>query len=690
MENSFGLLLLITVALVAGIAAQVIANFFKVPGIVFLLPLGILVGPDGLGLVHPQSLGIGLDVLVSLAVALILFEGGLNLRWQQLSQVSQSLRNLVTVGTALTLLGGSIAAHYLAEFPWSLAFLYGSLVVVTGPTVINPILKRVRLDEAVSTLLEGEGVLIDPIGAVLGVVVLQVILSGNPNLVMAAEQLGGRLLIGATIGAVGGWLMGSFLLWSRQYLTEELRNSVVLAGALAVFALAQSLLSESGLMAVVVAGLVVRQKAAIAERSVRQFHGQLVVLAISVLFILLTASLSIKAVLALGWGAVATVGVLMVGVRPLSVWLCTWQSDLNWRQKLFISWLAPRGIVAASVASLFGILLTERGITGGDALKALVFLTIAMTVMIQGLTATWAARWLRLDQGRHTVIVGNHPLAQQLAELLRQHQQSVHLVSLENRDPLGAEGRLGSLYFQPASPPENHPQPDLLAKATDNATDKSDKSIDLTAAQSLFSESGLQANLEDVDDLVIMTLNPQLNWAFAELTVKLFASTTIWACLLPDMPISEGIRPLAPSFQQLQTWANYLGQDRTQLRSITLPALADLGFGRINPPRQRGLSTPVELGDITLNRLRDHFARRMTSQLCLPLVLVRPHASNRWLRTRAGQKVYLLPDPSLWHRGDQVFFLERSQTNLDAEPQEEASLPIGIPRYSEIKLHFDL
>lgn len=365
MQDSFELTILFTLALVAGIAAQVLANFVKVPSIVFLLLFGLLLGPDGLGWVHPQVMGSGLEALVSLAVALILFEGGLNLRLQRLNQVSDSLRNLVLLGSLLTLVGGAAAAHYLGEFPWRLAFLFGSLVVVTGPTVINPILKRVRVDPAVSTLLEGEGVLIDPIGAILAVVVLQVVLSGHPSFLMALEQLSSRLAIGSAVGALGGWLMGSFLLWSRQFLTEELRNSVVLAGALGVFALAQSLRSEAGLMAVVMAGLVVRQKAAIAERGVRQFHGQLVVLAISVIFILLTATLSLKAVFALGWGSLATVLCLMLVIRPLSVWLCTWRSDLNWRQKLFVAWLAPRGIVAASVASLFAILLTERGITGG-------------------------------------------------------------------------------------------------------------------------------------------------------------------------------------------------------------------------------------------------------------------------------------------------------------------------------------
>jgi NhaP-type Na+/H+ or K+/H+ antiporter len=155
-----------------GITAQVLAAYYKVPSIVFLLSLGIILGPDGLKLLHPQQLGIGLEVLVSLSVAVILFDGGLNLTFSSLGLVSSSLRNLVTIGTLVTLIGGGIAAHWLAEFPLPIAFLYASLIVVTGPTVISPLLKQVKVDHSVATLLEGEGVLIDPVGAILAVVVL--------------------------------------------------------------------------------------------------------------------------------------------------------------------------------------------------------------------------------------------------------------------------------------------------------------------------------------------------------------------------------------------------------------------------------------------------------------------------------------------------------------------------------------
>ena len=162
MDTPLDITLQMVLTILAGISAQVLAEYLKLPSIIFLLPFGILLGSDGIGLLHPQVLGAGLEVMVALFVALILFEGGLSLELKELGKVSGSLRNLVTFGIFITLIGGGMAAHWLAEFPWSLAFLYAALVVVTGPTVINPLLRQVPVDRQVATLLEGEGVLIDP------------------------------------------------------------------------------------------------------------------------------------------------------------------------------------------------------------------------------------------------------------------------------------------------------------------------------------------------------------------------------------------------------------------------------------------------------------------------------------------------------------------------------------------------
>lgn len=443
MDAPFELTLQIVLTVLAGITAQVIAEYLRVPSIIFLLLFGIGLGPDGLKLIQPQVLGDGLEVMVSLCVALILFEGGLNLELKELGQVSTSLRNLVTTGIFVTLIGGGMAAHWLGEFPWPLALLYASLVVVTGPTVINPLLRQVRVDRKVSTLLEGEGVLIDPVGAILAVVVLDIILNGDADPWLVVSGLVIRLGIGALIGGLGGAIIGIFLK-QADFLTEELRNLVVLAGLWGLFGLAQLIRSESGLMATVVAGIVVRALSVPEERLLRRFKGQLTILSVSVLFILLAADLSIPSLFVLGQGAVLTVLVLMVIVRPINIWVCTRNSSFNWRQKLFLGWIAPRGIVSASVASLFSILLTERGISGGDAVKALVFLTIIMTVLMQGLTARVLAQWLGLTSSGSTgaVIVGCNPLSLLIARLFKEQGETVVMIDTneEARDAAEQEG----------------------------------------------------------------------------------------------------------------------------------------------------------------------------------------------------------------------------------------------------------
>ena len=429
MEESFEITLQIVIAVVAGISAQVIGEYLKVPSIVFLLLLGILLGSDGINLLHPNELGVGLEVIVALAVAVILFEGGLNLELRELGKVSGSLRNLVTLGTLITLVAGGMAAHWLAEFPWSIAFLYASLVVVTGPTVIGPLLKQVKVERQVSTILEGEGVLIDPVGAILAVVVLNAILNSDSDAITVASGLLLRLGIGTLVGVIGGGILGLFLK-NTDRISEELKNLVVLAGLWGLFVLSQILYSESGLMATVAAGITVKASGLPEERLLKRFKGQLTVLFVSVLFVLLAADLSIASVFALGWGSVIAVLVLMFVIRPLSVAICTWNSKLNWRQKIFLAWVAPKGIVSASVASLFAILLTDNGITGGDAIKALVFLTIMMTVFCQGLTAGFVARFLQITSSEATgaVIVGGNNLGRLIAKLFLEAGESVMLI----------------------------------------------------------------------------------------------------------------------------------------------------------------------------------------------------------------------------------------------------------------------
>jgi NhaP-type Na+/H+ or K+/H+ antiporter len=537
----------IVLTVIAGIGAQVLADYLKVPSIVFLLLFGILLGADGFDILHPNLLGAGLEVIVSLSVALILFEGGLNLQLRELSLVSSSLRNLVSFGVLITLLGGGMAAHWLGEFPWTIAFLYAALVVVTGPTVVSPLLKQVKVDRQVSALLEGEGVLIDPVGAILAVVVLDIILNGDTDPIAIMSGLLLRLGIGGSIGAVGGWLLG-FLLKRAVSLSDELRNLVVLAGVWGLFSLAQLIRSESGLMTMVVAGIVVGSASVPEERLLRRFKGQLTILAISVLFVLLAADLSIASVWALGWGSLFTVLVLMLIVRPLNIWLCTWNSEMNWRQKLFMCWVAPRGIVSASVASLFAILLTERGINGGDSIKALVFLTIILTVFLQGLTAQWVARLLHVTSTETTgaVIVGCNALGRLIGKLFQDRGEPVVLIDTD-------------------------PESCHLAEAENFK---------------VFSSSGLDANvleqagLAKLGTFLALTHNADVNLVLAQRAAEEFNPPRVLAVFPGDVQTNVGSTRVQPAFtteMPLKTWNRYLEEKTVKLGETTLRA-SDLQF----------------------------------------------------------------------------------------------------------------
>ncbi|MFN9735831.1 MAG: cation:proton antiporter [Microcystis sp.] len=533
MDPSFALTLQIVITVVAGITAQVIAEYLKVPSIVFLLIFGIALGSDGWEILHPQSLGIGLEVLVALSVAIILFEGGLSLSGRELGRVSGSLRNLVTLGTSITLIGGGMAAHWLGEFPWPIAFLYASLVVVTGPTVIGPLLRQVAVDRRVATLLEGEGVLIDPVGAILAVVVLNTIIDSHARPMEIITGLTLRLGIGAAIGIAGGGLL-SFIIKTCNFLTFELKNLVVLAGVWGLFGLSQFSRSESGLMAVVMAGIVLKAAAVPDERLLRRFKGQLTTLCVSVLFILLAADLSIASVIALGWGSVLTVLVLMLVVRPLSVALCTLKSDLNWRHKLFIAWVAPRGIVSASVASLFAILLTRAGINGGEAIKALVFLTILMTVFIQGLTARWVAKGLKITSSAATgaVIVGCNPLGRLIGCLFQEQGENVVLID------------------------------------TDAAACQQAKEDGLTVLQSSGLDTKIlqEAGIESMGTFLVLTNNSEVNLVLAQRASEEFHPPRVLAAFAgtPNPDQNKVNQVFLPSFS-VKEWNQYLDDNQIKL-----------------------------------------------------------------------------------------------------------------------------
>ena len=412
--------LTIAIALAAGVVAQSLARQLRLPGIVLLLATGAALGPEGTGWIEPRSLGEGLFDIVDFAIAIILFEGGLNLEWSRLRRQEAAIRRLITAGATCTLVGAALVASLALGWRWDLALLFGSLVVVTGPTVVAPLLRDMRLHPRLKTILEAEGVLIDPIGALLAAFVLQVVAAPVVGTV-AAEVFAVAASIG--FGLVAGGVAGLVLIGALRYpivVARDYENIFALAWVVLVFYACDAVVSHSGLMAVTVAGVVVGNVETRVGRELREFKDRLTVMLVGLLFVLLAADVSLEEVLGLGRGGVIVVATLVLVIRPAGVWVATRGLTLSARERGFIGWIAPRGIVAAALGTITAVTLEGR-VDGGEALRALVFLTIATTVVLAGLTARPLA-WLLglLLPGRDRVaILGARGLALALATELR-------------------------------------------------------------------------------------------------------------------------------------------------------------------------------------------------------------------------------------------------------------------------------
>jgi NhaP-type Na+/H+ or K+/H+ antiporter len=447
--------LVFALALAAGAGGQVLARHAGLPAIVPLLALGVLLGPDVLDWIEPQALGLGLFALVELGVGVVLFEGGLGLELRRLRREGRAIQLLVTIGAGITAVGGAIAARVFLGWDWSLAVLFGTLVIVTGPTVIGPLLRNVPLRPRLATVLEAEGVLIDPIGAIVASVALQVALGMHDD--PASSGLGAlaaRLGFGTLAGLVGGAALG-LLLHSPRLVPEGLENLVALGGARALMAGCEAVLSQSGVLAVTIAGVVVGNSSARVGSELREFQGVLTLGLIGILFVLLAADVRLADVAALGLPGLAVVAALAFLVRPANAISCTVGTELSARERAFLAWIAPRGIVAAGVASLFAAALDQAGVEGGRELRALVFLTVALTVFVQGGTAWWVAGALgvRLPARDAVAILGANDLALALAEVLRAGGHRLLLIDANPQHCGAAEARGFSVVFGNALEP---------------------------------------------------------------------------------------------------------------------------------------------------------------------------------------------------------------------------------------------
>ena len=381
----------------AGACARLFSSFTGFPSVVILLLSGLLIGRSGLGLVEPLDLGQGLETIVGLLVCLVLFEGGLNLKLPE-GNIRNTVLKISLVRLFISLSAGIFIAHWLAGLSWQVAGIYSAIVLATGPTVVSPLVEQIKLASPLSEVLKAERVLLEPIGAVLALLLLELTLGDlrgiNDVFIALMQRLGGGVLIGLS----AGWLLSEILKKIKNEASFGIELQVTLGFIFLVYGICEYFLPESGLPASVAAGFIVGKREVIDKERLDNLIGELAQLAITVLFPLLAADVSWGELSPLGWGGVVCVFMLMVIVRPISIWIATMGRDLNLKEKIFLAWLAPRGIVTAAVASLFSIRLEQAGILGAGRLQGLVFLTILMTVGIQGLSAKPLVNRLKLGQ----------------------------------------------------------------------------------------------------------------------------------------------------------------------------------------------------------------------------------------------------------------------------------------------------
>lgn len=420
----------------AGCILTVLSRRLHLPTIVLLLLGGFALGSEGLGVLDPNALGEFLPMIVSLAVGLILFEGALTLDLKEFKQTSTVIKRLLTVGVLITWLGSGLTAYLVFDTSPSFSLLMGSLITVTGPTVIVPLLRRIRVQQKLGSILHWEGVLIDTIGVFTAILCFEWVVEGGGA--VALPNFLTRIVGGMVIGVVGGYLI--YWTMRKNWVPDNIVNAFALAGAMLVFGATELIKPEAGLLSVTVAGLIVGIKKPRQLREIKAFKAEIVDLLIGMLFILLVARLEIQQFIdffKVGGGWVLFSVILLI--RPISIAVSAWGTPLNIREKAFLSWVAPRGVVAASMASLFALSLSAKEESVGDPalLEAFVYSVICATVLIQGLSAGLVAKALGLQRPAPNdwVIIGAHHFGRELArKLMRKDEQHVLLLDTNARN----------------------------------------------------------------------------------------------------------------------------------------------------------------------------------------------------------------------------------------------------------------
>lgn len=415
------LLVVLMIIICLGVFSQWVAWRFRMPAIVIMSIAGLLIGPV-FGWINPEaSLGEIFSPLISLAVAIILFEGSLNLDFREVRSFSKPLTRVVTLGAFIAWIAGSLAAHFIAGLSLEVAFIIGGLFIVTGPTVILPLLRQAKLKSRPAAILKWEGIVVDPFGALLAVFAYQFIKFAGGNITLQEFLLFFGASVFATILGIGaGWGQGKML--EKGMVPEYLKAPILFGVVLLVFVVSDLIMHETGLLAVTAMGIMMANMHIASINDIRHFKENISVLLISSIFVMLTASLQRDTLMAIfDWRIVLFVAAMLFVVRPLSIWVSTAGTDLSWQEKSLLGWIAPRGIVALTVSGYFAGVLTENGYQDADILTALTFALVFSTVVFHGFSIGWVAKKLGLASADRpgVLLVGGNEFTAKLAAALK-------------------------------------------------------------------------------------------------------------------------------------------------------------------------------------------------------------------------------------------------------------------------------
>ena len=436
--------------------AQWTAWWVKLPAILFLLLFGILAGPVLNWLKPDELFGDLLFPIVSLSVAVILFEGSLTLRMSELKTVGSTVRNLVTIGAAITWGITSFLVYKLIGFDYKLAILFGAVVVVTGPTVIVPMLRTVRPNKRISDILRWEGIVIDPLGALLAVLAFNFYISSQSGHVWETifQIFFFMVIAGLSFGTAAGFGLG--LLLKHRLIPEYLRSPMTLLLVFVVFALSELIAHESGLLAVTIFGIVLANQKDLDVSDILDFKESLSIVLIGGLFVILAARLDLQALVTIGYEALLLLAGVMFIARPISVFVSSIGSGLSIQEKLLLSWIGPRGIVCAAVAAAFAIRLVDIGAEGADMFVPLAFSIIIGTVLIQGISAKYVAHWLGVRDPAPSgfLIIGGGRVGRLMAKAL--HDQDIRVLIADTDWENISQARMDGLETYYGNPVSEH------------------------------------------------------------------------------------------------------------------------------------------------------------------------------------------------------------------------------------------